>query len=391
MAKVESESKQINYFNLLISLILLCLFVHFHSKSFLFFSLLFFILELHAHYKGRIQYQVFFLYFFCSPLFSFLGKLLGFPLRIQLTKLAAQLLSYSHKSISLAGNSIVINGADFIVDEACAGLNMLFASMIWGFISLEFHSIKVNKNLSFIAQVSFYVVVLILNLIGNVSRITLLILFKIYPESSMHQILGLTAFVLYSLIPIYFLSKIWLLYIGKSQHEKIPIKINEKKSSNFLIGFACVGIVLLSYQFIQTQPKQVAPSLNMPSTYVKEAVNAEVTKYADSHSLIYIKTMSSFLSGEHSPLICWVGSGYEAKKFVEVEKKGVKLYTGILEKGDQKLYTAWYYSNGHDRTNSPWLWRIKSLQRAGNFYLVNLTSASRKELDNLLDELVLKI
>ena len=391
IAQVEIQQKQTNYSNLILSLIFLVLFINFQSKSFLFFSFLFFFLELHAHYRGRMRKHIIFLFFFCSPLFSFLGKLLGFPLRMQLTKYAAQLLSYSHEAITLVGNSIMINGADFIVDEACSGLNMLFASMIWGFIVLEIHSIKYKKNCSLISQGLYYLTVLMLNLAGNLSRITLLILFKIYPESSMHQILGLTAFVLYSMIPVYFVSKIWALYFGHSHQNSKPIQINERFSSSLLMGFSCLGVLLLLYNLLQSHPQKSILPLNIPSSYSKQIVNSDVTKYYSSTSLIYIKTMNSCLSGEHSPLICWVGSGYEAKKFVEIERKGIKLYTGILEKGHHKFYTAWYYSNGHFRTNSPWLWRVEALKSGGNFYLVNLTSASSKELDLLIDDLLLKI
>jgi type VI protein secretion system component Hcp len=52
-----------------------------------------------------------------------------------------------------------------------------------------------------------------------------------------------------------------------------------------------------------------------------------------------------------------------------------------LEKGSEKLYTAWYYSNGKTTTVNQLTWRKDMLQGAKPYAVINITSASISELE----------
>ncbi len=97
-------------------------------------------------------------------------------------------------------------------------------------------------------------------------------------------------------------------------------------------------------------------------------------------ALIYIKQIPAFYSVEHSPLFCWRGSGYELKNIDETIVNGHKIYTGFLTKGNEKLITAWWFTNGKILTNSQLEWRWKAFLENKSFQLVNITANSEADL-----------
>jgi len=105
-----------------------------------------------------------------------------------------------------------------------------------------------------------------------------------------------------------------------------------------------------------------------------------VTKYQSRQALVYFKPVRTFYATEHHPLICWEGSGYTFRH-VQLQQLGNHVvYTGELQKGTDRLYTAWWMDNGRHRTVNQWDWRWRMLKGESHFRLINLTVARREEL-----------
>jgi exosortase N len=105
-----------------------------------------------------------------------------------------------------------------------------------------------------------------------------------------------------------------------------------------------------------------------------------VTKYSTPETLVYLKPVQAFYSTEHHPLICWEGSGYKFQKVQERQVGNRTIYTGELEKGNEKLYTAWWMDNGEHQTIAQLDWRWRMLKGEDTFRLVNVTVARQEEL-----------
>ncbi|RMG68150.1 MAG: hypothetical protein D6722_12140, partial [Bacteroidetes bacterium] len=86
----------------------------------------------------------------------------------------------------------------------------------------------------------------------------------------------------------------------------------------------------------------------------------------------------------HDPLVCWQGSGYQFQTIEQTTVGGKAVYLAELKREDLPeaplLYTAWWYSNGHERQLNPWMVRWRQLQGASPFFLINLTADNREAL-----------
>ena len=85
-------------------------------------------------------------------------------------------------------------------------------------------------------------------------------------------------------------------------------------------------------------------------------------------------------------MICWVGSGYEFKQIKKETIVDKEIYTGTLEKGADKLFTAWWFDNGKCKTIKHLEWRWRSLKGEGEFVLVNVSTTTEQELRNKVNE-----
>ncbi len=100
----------------------------------------------------------------------------------------------------------------------------------------------------------------------------------------------------------------------------------------------------------------------------------------NEQTLIYIKSIAGFYSSDHHPMICWSGSGYSFAKVHTDRIAYREVYSGILTKGEETLYTAWWYDNGIRHTTSQWNWRWDMLKGNRPYALVNITATNPVEL-----------
>ena len=382
--------KRTNILLLLCSGLFLFAYYKFHVTSFLYLSLIILIIETINAFIGRMNFNAYLLLIICSPIFDFASTVFGFPLRLQLSKFAGYLVSFVVNDVVVVGNLLRINGTDFTADHACAGLNMIASSLVFTLLLIEVNRKKSKKEISALIYVLLYSIMLALNLFSNIFRIFLLTIFKVFPESNWHEYIGIICFIIYTLLPIYWLiSKVFSKY-GKSIEIKKQKQNNQKRIELLLfIIIILFGTYSIKTINIKKENKTNATlTFNTINNYDKTIVDKNITKYSNTEHLIYVKPLQYFYSSEHNPLICWTGCGYVMKEFEEKSFKNHIIYFGKMVKDKDEIHTAWYYTDGTKITNSQWQWRWNVIKDNKNYYLVNVSANNPKELDTILSKII---
>lgn len=326
-----------------------------------------------------------------SPLFKYVAGILSFPLRLALTARAAGVLSSLGLEAEAAGNILMIRGEEFSVDPACAGLSMLSLSLILAVFVLAHLQHRGGRPWPWWLAGLLLAGMLVLNLVANLLRILLLVLFQVLPGNPLHDVLGLLCLALYALIPFYLLAR--LVYRRLSKRElagpaglaSTPVSLRGSLFFNFLLVLLLAGIgTCLSGKQPDLAQNQVQ---QIPGFEQKEMANG-VTSYRNSQALVYLKPVPAFYSTEHHPLICWEGSGYKFRHVQQRQFGPYTVYFGELQKKQDKLYTAWWMDNGAHRTIRQWDWRWRMLKGEADFKLVNVTVARPEVLYQTIDCLV---
>lgn len=115
-------------------------------------------------------------------------------------------------------------------------------------------------------------------------------------------------------------------------------------------------------------------------------LNNEITQFRSQKALIYSKAILSFYSAEHSPYICWKGSGYQFTIIKEEMISGNLIYFGTLQNGKDQLQTAWWFSNHKHNTISQLDWRWRFFCGEPDFQLINITAANKNNLEETIQE-----
>lgn len=345
-----------------------------------FFSLAFYFLFIIELAFGRVGYLASVLVIFMSPFFEQVAVIMGFPVRLQLSEWAGALLSLTGLSIQVDGNSMLMHGKVFTVDEACMGLHMLSVSFLMGVFILAHRYRTLSRLLPPWALGGFFLAVLILNGLANLFRIMMLVLFRVLPGHVMHDVVGILCLVLYTVVPLYFLSRSAVMRFGS------PVPGRERDHgvnnvSKSVVAFTGVMMLVLGIQVSHHRenvtPRPVRAELGGLKT---EAMNNGITKLFDDAVLVYVKPIPEFFTGEHTPLICWKGSGYEFGPIRKRSIAGREVYIGTLIKGKSLLSTAWWYDNGKTETISQWDWRLRMLKGEPDFCLINVTTENEHTL-----------
>ena len=324
-----------------------------------------------------------------SPIFLYFGNFFGIPARLELTEIAGTILNSINFQNEVAGNLILTENNEFSVDPACMGLNMLTISFILAIaIAVHYEELTYKKlNLFFTAL--YLTLVVIVNLIGNLIRILLLVLFYIPAENSMHDIIGIICLLLYVLVPLWFITKFF--YKKFSVTHKKPIIISVK---NNLIVINYIAIILMIgigyYTKSKTKETNFLPANCSIEGYKKSIASKDVLKFENPTTLIYVKPVNSFYGAEHTPMICWVGSGYSFQQVKKAKINKQELFFGTLTKGKDIIYCSWWFDNGVHKTINQLEWRWNVLKGAKAYSLININSADEKTLHLKTAELLSK-
>jgi exosortase N len=217
-------------------------------------------------------------------------------------------------------------------------------------------------------------------MVTNVIRIIVLVFFRIPPENPMHELIGVLCLIVYVVIPLHFFG-VWLVRkYGKARHDEVSKPL-------FIRRYVCHLIILplLVFCIGTTIDKNGHSSLATHANVHFGKIEAErlrggISKISTNELLIYVKTIPQFFTGEHTPLMCWKGSGFEFAGVATRTIGEVTIYKGKLVKEGKCLHTAWWYSNGKIETISQLDWRMRMLKGEPKFCLVNVTAEDEQTL-----------
>jgi exosortase N len=344
---------------------------------------------------GRLNYLPLFLFLVLSPVFNFLTTIFGFPIRLQLSEWAGGILEGMGLQMVVSGNILSVNGTDFSVDPACVGLNMLVVSLIIALLLLAFWERKSGKTL-LIPGIGFALLLTFgLNLLCNLIRIVLLVWFRILPENPLHDAVGMGCLLIYVIIPLtLIIPRIYRLDFFFRPFP--PLRWNNKWfiwpiNPTLSVGLQTFLLVMVLgrgcfWEGRGGQLASVTPG-SVPG-YQREVVAEGIYKYTKKEALLYVKPVAEFYDAEHTPLICWQGSGYEFKQIGRRWCGDREIYTGILQKGDDRIHTAWWFDNGQHPTISQSEWRWRMSQGEAAYSLINLNSGSEEVLNRELESVL---
>lgn len=348
-------------------------------NSMLFIAILFAVLLLIENSIGKINHVVLFLLLLISPMFKYSLGLVELPVRFWLSGRVAALLNLMGIQASAQGNQIVLNKYEFSVDPACAGLNMLAASLIICLFVVAFYQRRTQRQLHFLLLTALLLATAGLNIVCNFFRITLLVLFKIMPGTFFHDFVGMFCLVLYVIVPLMYGCK--LIFNHRAKHKSIdviPAPVPEKRLLRYpLLHLSLLAVILfmavhLSAMQNSINTKNVDINLN---GYRKTPLGDGVLKFENKDALIYLKPTAFYAPGQ-DPRICWTGSGYEFTNINRSVIAGTLVYTATLRKGTDKIFAAWWFDNGTIKTSDQLSWRWAAAHGGSQFYLVNVNAAS---------------
>lgn len=375
------QGREIFSFRYLYAALLLVILAYFSDILTLYYlSAVFSVLFLIESRIGKINYLFPSLLIVLSPIFKYFVNTLGFPIRLGLTEICGKLLSFLGKKADVYGNILMIEGNEFAVDPECVGLKMMTISFIIGIIFLAYFSRKEKKQGGLMFTGLMMIIILGLNVLCNLTRILVLVLFNIAPEDPFHDLAGMLCLVTYVAIPFYFISRF---AIGRITPEVKMGKTNSKHRLSLPLNILLLAAVILTGFKLnnnQSENNSVFPTCNITAYQKKELPNG-VIKFETKNSLVYVKPIEGFYSAEHSPMICWIGSGYKFKSINKKTIDGIEVYIGTLIKEKEKIYASWWFDNGSTKTISQMDWRWRVISGEKKFSLVNVNAVTEAELE----------
>lgn len=342
-------------------LVLACLFLVlallFQLKVLLFVSwgcLLAFVI---AYFWGTLGYLPLFFLLAISPALYYVVQIFSFPIRLEMSKYTCYVLNIAGMDLTYKGSYFVrANGVPFHIDQACVGLNMYGTGFIAATLIMAFREKQTGKHISFHFIVGSYFLMAALLLISNFVRICTLVMFHSLPNTLSHELIGIFSFVVYSLLPFYFLSR----YVPVREVNKAAI-IHKRPVMG--LWFLLLVWLVASYGFgliRDSHRKDILLEKLTITGYTKTPKEDGVMEFRNDSLLIYIKPAIRAFEGGHPPQICWKASGFDLCDFYERTNKDHSFMMGTLKKGDKYQYTAWWYDNGTTRTVHEWEWRKRN-------------------------------
>ncbi|MGA0557343.1 exosortase N [Larkinella sp. VNQ87] len=303
-----------------------------------------------------------------SPGLRWLMTVFGFPIRLQLSAWVVALLQCLRTDAQANGNLIRLNGTDFAVDPACMGLQMTGMSALAGLflvIHLE-NRTRTRLAVGWLLLVAVGIAALIL--LTNLLRILTLVLFRIAPDDPLHDVVGLVCLAVYLLAPVSFGLRGLYARFGN------PLPPDSELAWQrlaLLYGF----MALAGFGVVHRSQPDAPVRVSVPDGYTEKQVEGGFRQYSKLGLLVYVKPLRTAYSAEHSPTVCWRGSGYEFGAIQEKKIGGRRVYMGSLQRGCERLYTAWWFTNGAHRTTGQLDFRWRMLRGEPAFALINVTAS----------------
>ncbi|RFS15231.1 exosortase N [Emticicia sp. C21] len=335
---------------------------------------------------GKLSELAFLVLLLMSPLFRYVSESFTFPIRIWLSEISGQILAFLHLPVEINGNLIILSGNDFLVDAACTGLQMLGLSFLLCIFLLAYYQDVYQRRIAFGWQLLTLTITFLFNIFSNLCRILLLIIFRITPDNFLHDLLGICCLLVYVWLPMVWITK--QIAIRQTVKPK-ELKVEETRLSQWLVNSLFLSVtayLVLSFAGATTAQELTSAEKKGKPSYQIKILKTGITQLKSDKALIYLKPIPDFYSGEHSPIFCWKGSGYAFKNIKEEVVQSYPIYTGVLINKKDKLYTAWWFTNGEIITNSQLDWRWRVLKGEHKFELINVTANSEHGLKKVIAE-----
>jgi len=360
--------------------------------TFLFFILLCGLLYAVEALKGRLPATVWVVLFLMSPVANYAAEIFAFPIRLWLSDGVGWFFKKLDADLKIEGNRIWFGGIPFDVEDACMGLDMLVSSLLVGHVGLLMLEKNHQRRMPALWLPLVYVLFFGLNVLANYIRIICLVYFRIMPETWAHETIGLACWLIYGLVPGFWLLKHLLLQVGHFEPvgTGMATSVRQMPRGYHALQLTLVlaaSLVLPMRHQVQAAPDEVTlqqqPYLQ---GFAYKPLKHGVSSFSKPHQLIYLKQVKGFYSTDHNPSICWRGSGYKFTRINERKGAAINYYSATLEKENQELYTAWWYECGDMRTNQQLAWRWKNFLTGNSCKLVNITSDTPEGLKQAMDE-----
>lgn len=336
---------------------------------------------------GRLGLLAFIHLILLSPLFLLLTSMISFPIRLQLTNLAVKILLVMHPDIHASGNMISLQGNDFLVDEACAGLYMIEYAVLFGTLIMSF-LLRAKKEPSVFLLIGNYALLFALSVGANLIRIVILVQFRIMPDNWLHEAIGLVTFGACILLPFY----IFIKWIASKRNADAVVNESNRPSRWFqAISASALMLIVATLSHMNANRDKFISQMEvrqMPDTFLHESLKFGVEKYYNDEAIIYIKPPVPAYMADHNPTICWRGGGYKMSRLRKRIMNGVELWQAELDIKDTRLYTVWWYESDACKTGSQWEWRTRSVLNGEAFSLVNVTCADSASLERYASRLL---
>lgn len=360
-------------------------------KTLLYFTICFGLIFFRESFYGKTSVLIPAIVLFASPAFQYMGNTFSFPIRMQLTRAAGYIFNLIGYNVQTQGNLIVFEDSEFSVDPACMGLKMITTSLLLGIILVAYYQLRWKKQVGVILTILYLLIVFACNILGNLFRIFMLVLFNIPPETIAHDTAGIGCLIVYVFIPAVWLASFIVRKYGgvKSENKAFaPIKLVSRRVMLHLLVLLSVALLGWTVRNTDTFRRFNLPSQQQVPGYTFQLHAPGIVKVENDQSLIYIKYIRGFYDTEHNPMLCWSGSGYQFEK-VTGEKIGSNtVFTARLTKDNDKLYSAWWFDNGVKRTVDQFEWRTDLLRGGNDYAIVNVTCATKDQLDKEVKRII---
>lgn len=335
-----------------------------------------------ASFFRRVPATTLFILALLTPVASYFADTFSFPIRMGLTSLAGDIIRLGGSPILVEGNTITYHDHLLSVDPACMGLHMLIVSLLCALLLMNYSQRKEQRRLPAMVIAGVLLLTTILNILANLLRIVCLVLFLILPGNPLHGIFGLLLLGVYVLLPLLPMIRFAIHRYG---HPVLPangspiIRSRWVLAGNLLVATAMVFLLVLTVFRKEPVPNRFAANA-IPGYTLRNLPNS-ILQLNNSQCMVYIKPIPDFYYTDHTPSICWEGSGYTFSTLRPRQLGGIRVFQGCLEKGRETLYTAWWYDNGNTQTIDAFGWRWDLLHGAAPYAVVNVTAASETQLE----------
>lgn len=370
---------------LAVVLIVLCILLP--VKTFFYFAIASALLFTVGCFYGSPGLLPFFVLALMSPVFQYITDTFSFPIRLAMSRLAGTVFNAAGVDTTVRGNLIIRDSSEFSVDPGCMGLSMMEASLLLGVMLVAFFQHRFERKLSTVRLLLYFTLIFLLNIAANLFRILILVHFFILPATPAHEAAGLWCLLLYVFIPAVFISRWWVRRLGYRPACPPVTHTRRHRLVAVILLIALAGVAVYMAR-TDTYRKIDLSRLQYTGGYTAALTAPGVVKLEGQASLVYIKYIRGFYDTDHSPMICWKGSGYTFGQVEQEQAGGHTIYTALLDSGTDRLYSAWWYSNGSVITTNQLTWRWNMLKHQDHYAVVNVTCATKAELDTAVLKII---